>query len=52
MSIFVYKGLTRNLEIGNTPVCVLPKIWRMEQVRGTKLGASASNKMLLNAVIC
>ena len=25
MTIFVYKGLTRNLEMGNTPVRVLSK---------------------------
>ena len=28
MTISFYKGLTRNLEIGNTPVWVLPNIWR------------------------
>ena len=27
MTIFFYKGLTRNPEIGNTPVWVLPNIW-------------------------
>ena len=25
--------MTRNSEIGNTPVCVLPNIWRLGQVR-------------------
>ena len=29
MIISFYKGLTRNLEIGNTPVWVLPNIWRL-----------------------
>ena len=29
MTIFFSKGLTRNPEIGNTPVCVLPDIWRL-----------------------
>ena len=48
--IFVYNGLTRNPEIGNTPVCILPSIWRLEQVRDTKCGTSVSEKMLLNAV--
>ena len=52
MTIFVYKGLIRSLEIGNTPVCVLPKIGRMEQVRDTKFGMNVSNKKLLNAAIC
>ena len=29
MTIFFYKGLIRNPEIGNTSVWVLPNIWRM-----------------------
>ena len=29
MIIFVYKGLTKNPEIGNTPVWVLLNIWRL-----------------------
>ena len=33
MTIIFYKGLTRNPEIRNTPVWVLPNIWRLEQVR-------------------
>ena len=45
---FFYKGLTRNPEIGNIPVCVLPNIWRLEQVGDTKIGMNVSNKMLLN----
>ena len=28
MTIFLYKGLNRNPEIGNTPVWVLPIIWK------------------------
>ena len=40
MTIFFYKGLTRNPEIGNTPIWVLPNIWRLGRV---------SNRMLLNA---
>ena len=29
ITIFVYKGLTRSPGIGNTPVLVLPNIWRL-----------------------
>ena len=29
MIIFYYKGMTRNPEIGNIPVWVLPNIWRL-----------------------
>ena len=49
MTIFFYKGLTRNPEIGNTPVWVLPNIWRLGQVMDTKFGTNVSNRMLLNA---
>ena len=49
---FFYKGLTRTPEIGNTPVWVLPNIWRLEQVRDTKIDTNVSNKMLLNAAKC
>ena len=52
MVIFVYKGLTRNLEIGNTPVWVSSNIWRMGQVRDTKFGTIASEEKLLNAEKC
>ena len=47
ITIFFYKGLTRNLGIGNALVGVLPNIWR---VRSTKFGTNAFNEMLLNAV--
>ena len=30
MKVFIFEGLTINLEIGNTPVWVLPNIWRLE----------------------
>ena len=51
MTIFFYKGLTRNPEIGNTPVWVLPNIWRLGQVLDPKFGTMyVSNRMLLNAV--
>ena len=46
---FFYKGLTRNPEIGNTPLWVLPNIWRLGRVMDTKFGANVSNRMLLNA---
>ena len=52
MIIFFHKGLTRNPEIGNTPVWVLPNIWRLGQVGDTKFGMSVSNKMLLNPAKC
>ena len=43
MTIFFYKALIRNPEIGNTPG------WRLGRVRDTKFGTNFSNKMLLNA---
>ena len=49
--IFFYKGLTRNPEIGNTPVWVLPNIWRLGQVMNAKLATNVSNRMLLNAAV-
>ena len=48
MTVSFYKGLTRNLEIGNTPVRVLPNIWRLGQAKNTKFGTNVSNKRLLN----
>ena len=44
MTISFYKGLTRNPEIGNTPISVLPNVWSF-----TKFSTNVSNKMLLNA---
>ena len=41
MTIFFYKGLTRNPEIGNTPVWVLPSIRRLGQVRDTRFGTNS-----------
>ena len=49
MTIFFYKGLTRNPEIGNTPVWVLSNIWRLGQVVGTKFSTNVSNRMLPSA---
>ena len=49
MTIFFYKGLTRNPEIGNTPVWVFPNIWRLWRVMDTTFGTNVSNRILLNA---
>ena len=46
-----YKGLTRSLEIGNTPVWVLPNIWRLERLRDTNSGTNVSNEILPNAMV-
>ena len=40
MTIYFYKGLTRNPEIGNTPVWVLHNIWRLKRVWNTKFWTS------------
>ena len=52
MTIFVYEGMTRNPEIRNTPVWVLPNIWRLSWVSDTKCGTNVSNEQLLNAKKC
>ena len=52
MTIFFYKGLTRNPEIGYIPVWILPNNWRLCQVRDAKFGTNVSNKMLLIAAKC
>ena len=49
MTIFFYKGLTRNPEVGNTHVWVFPNIWRLGPVMDTKFGTNVSNRVLLNA---
>ena len=49
MRIFFYKGFTRNLEIRNISIGVLPNNWRLGRVRDTKFGMNVSNKMLLDA---
>ena len=43
LTIFLYKGLTRNLEIGNTTVWVLLNIWRL----GRELGIPNLARMFL-----
>ena len=52
MTIFFYKGLTRNPEIRNTLLCVLPNTWRLGQVGDTKFSTNIFNKLLLNAAKC
>ena len=52
ITIYFYKGLTRNRETGNTLVWVLLNIWRLRQVRDTKFGTDVPNELLLNATKC
>ena len=52
MTIFVYKGLTRNPEIGNTPIWVLPNIRKLGHVRDNKFSTNVSNKKLQGAATC
>ena len=47
MTLFFYKGLTRNPEIGNTLIWDLPNIWRLGRVMDTKF--DTNNRILLNA---
>ena len=49
ITVFFYKGLTRNPEIGNIPVWFLPNIWRLGKVMDTKFGTNIPNKILRNA---
>ena len=46
MIIFVYKGLTRNPDIGNNSVCALSNIWRLRRVKNAKFGRNVSNEKL------
>ena len=52
MTIYFYKGMNRNLEIENTPVWILPNIWRLGWVKDTKFGMNVSNKFLVKATKC
>ena len=52
MIISFYEVLTKNPEIGNTPVWVLHNIWRLGRVKNTKFGTNVSNKILINAAKC
>ena len=49
MIIFVYKGFTRNPEIGNIPVWILPNINIWRHVRNNKFGINLFNEKLLSA---
>ena len=49
ITIFFYKGSTRNPEIRNTLVWVLPNIWRPGQVMDAKFAMNVFNKMLIIA---
>ena len=40
------------MKFGNTPVWVLPNIWRLGWVRDTKFGKDVFNEMLLNVAKC
>ena len=46
MTVAVYKGLTRNLEIGNTSVLSLTNICRVGQVTDAKFGMIVPNEKL------
>ena len=48
-TIYFYLEMTRNPDIGNTPVWVLPNIWRLGWVKDTKFDKDISNKMSINA---
>ena len=50
--VFFYKGLTRNPEIGNTPIWVFPNIWRLAWETITKFGKNVSNRMLRKVAKC
>ena len=52
MTVFFYKGLTRNPEIGNTPIWVFPNIWRLARETITKFGKNVSNTMLQKVAKC
>ena len=49
MTVFFYKRFTRNPDIGNTPVWVLPNISRLEQAIDTNIATNVSNRVLLNS---
>ena len=52
MTIYVYKGLTKNPEIRNTSVWVLLNIWRLGRVKDTPIGTDVFNEILLSAAKC
>ena len=52
LTIILYKGLTRNLEIRNNIAWALPSFWRLRKVNDTKFGTDDSNGILLNSAKC
>ena len=48
MVVLFYNGLTRNPEIGNIPVWVLPNIRKLARVMDTNFGMDFSKEMSLN----
>ena len=52
MTVFFFKKLTRNPEIGNTPIWDLINIWKLGRVTDTKFRTNVSNEILLNAAKC
>ena len=52
MTVFFFKKLTRNPEIGNTPIWDLINIWKLRRVTDTKFRTNVSNEILLNAAKC
>ena len=46
---FFYKRFTRNPDIRNTPVWVLPNISRLGQAMDTNIATNVSNRVLLNS---
>ena len=44
--------MTRNSEIGNTPVWFLPNVLRPRQNRDTKFATNVYNEMLMNSAKC
>ena len=49
---FFYKKIDHKYRDGNTPVWILPNIWRLGLVRSTRISMNVSYKMLQNAAKC
>ena len=45
ITIFFYKKLTRNPEIRNTPISVLPNIYKLGQIKDIKFGTNVFREM-------
>ena len=52
MTNYLFKGLLRNPEIGNTAVWISPNVWRLGQARDTKFGTHVPNELLVNDAKC